>query len=178
MSKPGLCDDTILLLNDDRKNSLLEPDSGGDRFFALSQGTRRRFFKLKVVLLSRQARGAHHNDESNVRTLRGREGGNRPAFTVPDEPDTIRVDALERSKKAPSGEHVPGGVFTGCLRTVAGRLADAALIKPQDGNPVAGQVIREHEKGTVLQDYVIAIVSPPARDQDDRRVWTARSRQG
>src|SRR6266446_5141946 len=96
-----------------------------------------------------------------------------------DEANFLRVNFLARFKVGENGFGVARKISGRRVRVIAGGLADPAFIKTKNGNALSREMVCQHEKGTMSNEALIAIVRPGAAEENGggKRPFAGRKRE-
>ncbi len=122
-------------------------------------------------LITANAGASHEDDESYVGIAGGHHGRDDAAFAMADETELVMIHFRAAFEIGEAGFDVSSEIGGGGGGEIAGGFADAAIVHTEDGDALASEVIGEHEKRTVAEEGLVAILRTGAGDENDAWEW-------
>jgi hypothetical protein len=95
------------------------------------------------------------------------------ALRVAEQTDARAVDhvAVLRAQIANGARDVAGELRRSRRVDAPGRATDASIVATQHGNAASCQIVGQQQERFVAEDFLVAILRPRARDENDGRCW-------
>ena len=121
--------------------------------------------------------GEENHERHVAARVRG-QGAQGSSFAVTQQTDPARIHFGTHLQPGHRGHGIAAEVQHRRGSEISRGLTDPPVVVPQDHDPPARQVVREHEERPVSEHRLVAVLGTRARDQHDRGVGTVAGRNG